>query len=343
MNIGIVMPTMGVTGGVRRIVEIANRLVEYKHNVTIYNDQKNRAETWLKPMKFLYQQKRLSDILKESNKDVWLCGWPNFESWVYTTIKGKVFYLIQHIEGSWKEHINNKNCSTISFSTYAYNWTVENSNHKNHYKCIGGLNTDIFNCDINKVAHERVQRMNFGNKFVILGYPRKRAKYLVKAVDILNNDSIELRFFGNPKVDDCNKSKYFKGQYYHSRPQNEIPNIYSGADLYVSLQTERACWNNPVAEAMACGCPVVTTDVGAVQDLKCAGLISLPSLKKFKNDENHFIGSLAAKIKDAMWLFRIKVGSSHVNTFIENSYKHVQQFSWNNIFPKFEGIVCGKQ
>ena len=103
MNIGIVMPTMGVTGGVRRVVEIANRLVEYKHKVTIYNQQKNTASTWLKPMKILYQQKNISDILKENKKDIWLCGWPNFEPWVYKTIQGKVFYLIQHIESSWKE------------------------------------------------------------------------------------------------------------------------------------------------------------------------------------------------------------------------------------------------
>ena len=35
----------------------------------------------------------------------------------------------------------------------------------------------------------------------------------------------------------------------------------------MSLQTKRACWNNPVAEAMACGCPVLATHIGAVQDL----------------------------------------------------------------------------
>jgi glycosyltransferase involved in cell wall biosynthesis len=40
---------------------------------------------------------------------------------------------------------------------------------------------------------------------------------------------------------------------------------YGAADLFVDAQWH-AGWNNPVIEAMACGTPVVCTDIGGVRD-----------------------------------------------------------------------------
>jgi glycosyltransferase involved in cell wall biosynthesis len=54
---------------------------------------------------------------------------------------------------------------------------------------------------------------------------------------------------------------------YHGRgiPQTDMAGVYSDADLFVDAQWH-AGWNNPVIEAMACGTPVVCTDIGGVQD-----------------------------------------------------------------------------
>lgn len=337
MNIGILMPTMGVTGGVRRVVEIANRLVQSKHNVTIYNLEKNVAK-WMKPIKLLYQQKRLDDIHSERKKDVWLCGWPNFTDDIYDTVIGNnKFFMIQHIEKSWISLIKKPDWSTISFSTYAHNWTKSHCFADKHFKVLGGLNTDIFNSDINEEIKERMKRID-KRKFIVLGYPRKGAKYIVKALDILKNKNIELELFGNPKIDNCHKSKYFNGKYYHGLSQDEIAKVYKRADLYVSLQTPRACWNNPVAEAMACGCPVITTQIGAVEDLLCPGIQTIPILKHCLNDENAFVNNLAKRIKDMYWLFSI-YKDSHIEKFTKCSYDKVQQFSWNKIFPEFLKVL----
>ena len=120
MDIGIAMPTMGITGGVRRVVEIANRLSMAGNNVTIYNEQYNNA-TWMKPVKLFYKQKRLADLrdVGENRKDIWLFGWPNFMPWVYEIVEGNKFFMIQHIEETWGPLILKYQCPTISFSTYA--------------------------------------------------------------------------------------------------------------------------------------------------------------------------------------------------------------------------------
>jgi glycosyltransferase involved in cell wall biosynthesis len=54
---------------------------------------------------------------------------------------------------------------------------------------------------------------------------------------------------------------------YHGRgiPQSEMAGVYASADLFVDAQWH-AGWNNPVVEAMACGTPVVCTDIGGVRD-----------------------------------------------------------------------------
>jgi glycosyltransferase involved in cell wall biosynthesis len=54
---------------------------------------------------------------------------------------------------------------------------------------------------------------------------------------------------------------------YHGKgiPQERMAETYCSADLFVDAQWY-AGWNNPVAEAMACGVPVVCTDIGGVAD-----------------------------------------------------------------------------
>jgi len=48
-------------------------------------------------------------------------------------------------------------------------------------------------------------------------------------------------------------------------PQARMADTYAAADLFVDAQWH-AGWNNPVIEAMACGTPVVCTDIGGVRD-----------------------------------------------------------------------------
>lgn len=52
-------------------------------------------------------------------------------------------------------------------------------------------------------------------------------------------------------------------------PQNELPLYYSGADALI-LASSREGWANVLLEAMACGTPVVATDVGGNREVVAA-------------------------------------------------------------------------
>jgi glycosyltransferase involved in cell wall biosynthesis len=323
MNVGILMPTMGITGGVRRVVEIANRLTQSGNKVTIYNAKTNSAK-WMRPIPNLYTQKHISSIYEEFEKDVWLCGWPNFPPQYYSILKGKKFFMIQHIEGTWPNLIRLDGWETISFSTYAFNYAY-GVKPEGCFKVIGGINMDLFkNIDLNKViTHKHKDRI------VFLAYPRKGAKHLVKALNLLNwnTDEFEVQYIGDPYTDDCNLSKYYRGVYYKGNTQDKMKEIYGNAHFYVSTQTPRACWENLVAESIASGCLVIAYRIGAMQDMEPACFrVWGPS------SEESYVENLAEAINESM-LDIVK------DEFYFKAKEYIEQFSWNNIFPKFLEIL----
>ena len=53
-----------------------------------------------------------------------------------------------------------------------------------------------------------------------------------------------------------------------ARPQADLATVYSAADALI-LASSREGWPNVLLEAMACGTPVVATQVGGVREIVC--------------------------------------------------------------------------
>ena len=68
------------------------------------------------------------------------------------------------------------------------------------------------------------------------------------------------------QVEDLNLSRHVR--FLGPIPPDELKSILSAADLFV-LPTSNEGWANVLLEAMACGLPIVTTDVGGNAEVVC--------------------------------------------------------------------------
>ena len=110
---------------------------------------------------------------------------------------------------------------------------------------IGGINRDMFH-------PVEVARDDGAIRILCSGDPRERK----------GTDTVEAAF-------EVVRDRYPQAvlDTYHGQgiPQEKMAYKYAAADIFADAQWY-AGWNNPVAEAMACGVPVVCTDIGAVRD-----------------------------------------------------------------------------
>ena len=108
-------------------------------------------------------------------------------------------------------------------------------------------------------------------------------------------------------------------------PQSRLPSLYSAADVLVVTST-REGWPNVVLEALSCGTPVASVDVGAV-----AEMLTDPSVGRVvdQRDPERFAAAIAA-------LLQAPPARSVVR-------RHAAQFDWASIasaqFELFERVL----
>ena len=103
---------------------------------------------------------------------------------------------------------------------------------------------------------------------------------------------------------------------------DEMPNFYNSLDLYVCASVNEGT-PNPVLEAMACGVPVVSTDVGIVNEV-------------FGNKQKHYI--LQNRSKECLKSKIREIINNNVvlKTLSDENLESIKGWTWENKTKQFD-------
>jgi len=320
MKIGFVEPHLKLYGGIRRIIELSNRLTERGHDVTIFHSDGSPCQ-W---MKCIAKIKNYKALLQEEH-DIIIYNDPNpIDCSLVKKAKAKlkVFYVLElynkellkgfslKIYLPWNERMLFLKKSLYSPYLKLSNATWEKEWLKQNMKIpsillLGGVNFEMFH---------PIEKREDTDDFRILysGDPRERkgTKTILKAFEIVKKEEPNV-------ILDTYQGKGI--------PQEKMAEKYCSADIFIEGSWQ-AGWNNPVAEAMACKVPVVCTDIGGVKDFafheKTALLVP-------PEDSQAMASAVLRLIRDEKLREILR----------ENAYQHIKTFDWNKSAERLEEIL----
>jgi glycosyltransferase involved in cell wall biosynthesis len=323
VKISFLEPHLGVFGGIRRVIELSNHLTMRGHQVTIYHSDGSPCK-W---MKCVASTRSRQEVL-DTEHDVLIFNDPNpidFALAKKARASLKVYYVLELYDTSLLVGIHPKICmpSTqrtlfvraflrspylkLVNATWLAEWLASNMNIYAR-PVVGAVNTDMFH-------PVPVEKRDDVIQILCSGDPRRRkgTETVLQAFEIARAQEPRLRL-----------DTYFN----QGIPQEEMAGKYCSADIFVDAQLQGG-WNNPVAEAMACGVPVVCTDIGAVQDFACHGHTALVVPCKEPS-------SMASAI------LRLVREQGLAEGIAERAYQHIAQFTWNRSAADLEMILQGE-
>lgn len=320
MRISFIEPHLGTYGGIRRVVELSNRLTARGHDVTIYHSDGSPCG-WMKCIAGVESRGR---VLERSH-DVVIYNDPNPTDYMLARralAALKVFYVLELYEKElldrsiWRLYLTlNRRmlflkkslcspCLKMTNATWLYHWLRDRMSIESKL-LLGGVNTEMFY----PAPGERDAGVI---RVLCSGDPRERkgTGAIIEAVRIAREREPRL-------VLDT----------YHGAgiPQEGMARKYSSADIFVEGSWQ-AGWNNPAAEAMACGVPVVCTDIGGVKDFAFDGETALLVPPKDPR-------AMASAI------LRLAGDERLRESLAARALKHIRTFDWDESAERLEGIL----
>jgi hypothetical protein len=320
MKISFVEPHLKLYGGIRRIIELANRLSAMGHEVTIYHSDGSSCE-W---MTCTAKTRATSGILRDKH-DVLVYNDPNPRDFLLVNLaraRLKVHYTL----GLYAMHLLRCNDPRIflprngrtlilklmlrtphlqlSNATWMREWLTENMN-VDSILMIGGVNREVF-------LPVQVRKKPGEIRLLCTGDPR-----LGKGTDVVL-EAVRLSRQEEPAI---------VLDQYHGKglPQTRMAEVYSSADVFVDGQSSGG-WNNPVAEAMACKVPVVCTGIGAVRDF---AVHEKTALVVPPDDPEAMAAAILRLARDVDLRESLR----------ENAYSRISQFDWDKCAVAFEKVL----
>jgi glycosyltransferase involved in cell wall biosynthesis len=293
MKINFLVPTTGITGGIRVIFEHANNLSAWGHDVTIIYPYilergANKAEILKGKIKQL--RRKILSLFGENkikwfnlNDKIKIIRVPDLSAnripsaeatiatanqtadWLadYPEDKGKKFYFIQDYE-SWTRSKDKVDTTwKLPLKKIVITSGLKKLAEEKFKENIAGVVYD--GIDPKKFYNDE-KRFNQKKKILMMYHILEKKGFMdgMKAYTIARekHPEITLTLFGAYKY----KNKLAENVEYFYQPSAEkLRELYSISDIFLWPSREEG-FGLPPLEAMACKCAVVSTDTGAIRD-----------------------------------------------------------------------------
>ena len=357
MRITFLLPSIGIAGGIRSTFELANRLQERGHDVSVVYPliPPRSGAKWYNIRRLAGRALQLAARFKEGNHVRWFdlkaklirvptlaeryipqgdiivaTWWANaYDVNNYGPDKGEKFYFIRHYEiwGGPKDLVD-KTYTLPLHKIVTSTWLKNLIEKKFNVSVLGpvpnGVNFKLF-------YKERENFECHDPKRVGMLYRRAKWKGMKDGLEAFliakkNYPNIQLVLFGEkPTPDDMKIIKKIDNVEFHKFPYKEkLRKIYNSLDIFV-FPSHCEGFGNPPMEAMACGVACVTTNVGAVPDYTIPGKTALVSPPKDPE-------TLAQNIIELL------ENENKRKQIAKNAYNYIKQFTWDKAVEQLERI-----
>lgn len=213
----------------------------------------------------------------------------------------------------------------ITISTWLKEWIRDNY-HKNASVCGDGINHNVF------YQRERIldkSRPRIMGLFAELEY--KGNSDLMEALNLLHDQIPDLELLAvSSKARIFNKvlsetPPSFDYTFYERPSDDLLAGLYSSADVF-AFSSHVEGFGLPPLEAMACGCPVVTTDCLGVRDFVVDG-------------DNSFMIDPKKPQLMAETIKNVLNNPDISSKFQENGLKTAAKFTWSKVSQRFEKTI----
>ena len=343
INIILPFPVTKPGGGAKIMYEYANRLFEKGHEIYIYHSiirpyKKSKTPVWIKqlifflrnvarPKWFLLHKDIVCKIVPEitdkylRNADIVFSTWWQMAYAIneLNNLKGKKFNLIQDYE-NWTLNVEAVDKSyDLPINHLVISSYLQKLFHEKSGKNAIHLPNAI---DISKFYSEKVLQTRDTYTLIMLysKEPRKGSKFGLEALELVykKHSHLKVILFGVfPQPDQL--PAYIT---YYQKPKN-LQSLYNSASIFFSPSNGEG-WALPPAEAMACGCAVICTDIGGHLDYAIDGETALLVQPKNVND---MVEKIIKMLEDPTLLNNISKNGQQLIT---------SNFSWEKSTKKLE-------
>lgn len=319
MDLGVILPSTLLFGGIKRFLELGNIFIRSGHNFTVYTPD-GIGPDWF-PFK---GETKTFEALRVDELDALFATESRFlEFMLGSKAKRKIFYHVSN-DKQLKNITPHKEIEVFACSSNIYEHDKKYGSED--FKAFGGV--DLTNYNTPKTDYAIPE----GRPCYILAYGRlgvscKGTRFIVKACEALyrRKYNIKLLLFDTPVNQKCrDRIAKFKTsvpyEFILNHPIERNAELFGRADIFVAAESI-AGWSNTVAEAMACGLPVIATKAGTKDLLsdKQTGLICWRNSFSIRRQ-------IKTLIKDQA--LRETVG--------RNGRKNVENFDWKVLALRIE-------